>query len=375
MGMLSAAFAGTIPDGALIIEPRRWPVPGGIRLAGNLATCPRAAAPTILVLDACHDAIKPAHGTADVGRLPGILSVNFPAGAPVLDPLVLLAIGLVSMVAGAVNSIAGGGTLLTFPALVGLGVPPIVANATSTVALWPGAFGSMWGYRGELRGAQRWAIGFAVPSIAGGAVGAMLLLRTPAAWFEIAVPWLIFLATALFMAQGPLVRRSRRRAALVAAAETAREGTVPGADGDRDFTGTTPAADAEAATRRADAALTQSVPRPAVLAYQFLVGIYGGYFGAGVGILMLAALGLMGLTNIHRMNGLKNWGGLCMNATAALLFAMSNLVSWPVAGAMTVGAVVGGYGGARMAQRVPQVAVRRAIIAIGAASGVWMLLR
>jgi uncharacterized membrane protein YfcA len=318
----------------------------GIRLAGNLATCPRGAAPTILVLDATHDAIKPPLHAADVSGLPGVVSVNFPAGGQAFEPLVLVAIGLVSMLAGAVNSIAGGGTLLTFPALVGLGVPPIVANATSTVALWPGAFGSMWGYRGELRGARRWAIGFAVPSIAGGAAGAILLLRTPAAWFEIVVPWLIFGATALFMAQGPLVRRSRRRAAMADGA------SLPG-----------------------DAELTRSFPRPAVLAYQFLVGIYGGYFGAGVGILMLAALGLMGLTNIHRMNGLKNWGGLCMNATAALLFAMSSLVSWPVAGAMTVGAIVGGYGGARVAQRVPQPVVRRAIIAIGAASGLWMLLR
>nr|MBA3891908.1 sulfite exporter TauE/SafE family protein [Gemmatimonadaceae bacterium] len=124
-----------------------------------------------------------------------------------------------------------------------------------------------------------------------------------------------------------------------------------------------------------DEALTRRHPPASVLAYQFLVGVYGGYFGAGVGILMLAALGLMGLTNIHRMNGLKNWGGLCMNATAALLFGLSSLVSWPVAGAMAVGAIVGGYGGARGAQRVPQVAVRRAVVVIGAASGLWLLLR
>lgn len=267
----------------------------------------------------------------------------------------LLAIGGIALVAGAVNSIAGGGTLLTFPALVGLGIPPVVANATSTVALWPGAFGSMWGYRAELRGARRWAIGFAVPSIAGGALGAMLLLRTPSAWFEALVPWLILSATALFMAQGPLVARARRRGA--------GAGTLH------------PDGPAESATARADAALTRQRPRAALLAYQFLVGVYGGYFGAGVGILMLAALGLMGLTNIHRMNGLKNWGGLCMNATAAALFAFSGIVSWPVAAAMAIGAVVGGYGGSRLAQRVPQAAVRRAIVVIGVGSGVWMLLR
>lgn len=289
--------------------------------------------------------------------------MNFASGGQEIEPALLVAIGLVSMVAGAVNSIAGGGTLLTFPALVGFGIPPIVANATSTVALWPGAVGSMWGYRRELRGARRWAIGFAMPSIAGGALGAMLLLRTPAAWFEAVVPWLIFLATALFMAQGPLVRRSRLRGTHVTGAA--------GLDGQA----LQASADGDAASRLADAALTRRAPSPAVLVYQFFVGVYGGYFGAGVGILMLAALGLMGLTNIHRMNGLKNWGGLCMNATAAVLFALSSLVSWPVAGVMAVGAIAGGYGGARVAQRVPQVVVRRAIVMIGAASGVWMLVR
>jgi uncharacterized membrane protein YfcA len=112
-----------------------------------------------------------------------------------------------------------------------------------------------------------------------------------------------------------------------------------------------------------------------VLAYQFLVGIYGGYFGAGVGILMLAALGFAGFTNIHQMNGLKNWGGLCMNAVAAVAFAFSDIVSWPVALSMAVGATLGGYTGSRLAQRVSQTAVRRGIVVIGLGTGVWMLVR
>lgn len=307
-----------------------------------------------------HDArLSPPFNAVDrdstVGGFALLASVISPAGLASPEPLVLLAIAGIATAAGAVNSIAGGGTLLTFPALVGLGIPPVVANATSTVALWPGAFGSMWGYRDELRGARRWAIGFAVPSIAGGALGATLLLRTPSAWFEALVPWLILSATALFMAQGPLVARARRRGA---------PARTPLADGPNGMT-----------TAQADAALTRQRPHASVLAYQFLVGVYGGYFGAGVGILMLAALGMMGLTNIHRMNGLKNWGGLCMNATAAALFAFSGIVSWPVAAAMAIGAVLGGYGGSRMAQRVPQAAVRRAIVVIGVGSGVWMLFR
>ena len=115
-------------------------------------------------------------------------------------------------------------------------------------------------------------------------------------------------------------------------------------------------------------------PPLSVLGYQFAVSIYGGYFGAGVGILMLAALGFMGLGNIHRMNGLKNWGGLCMNFVAALIFAFTKLVHWPVALAMAGGAVTGGYIGSRTAQRLPQGLVRGAIIVIGLVSGVLMLL-
>ena len=218
-----------------------------------------------------------------------------------------------------------------------------MANATSTVALWPGAVGSLWGYRSELAGARAWAIRFAIPSLAGGLIGAVLLLRTPAERFDAVVPWLVIGATALFIAQGPI---SRRIAA--ARAGAAEPGQVA----------------PEAGLRN---------PPLVFLFFQLLVGIYGGYFGAGIGILMLASLGLMGFTNIHRMNGLKNWGGMCMNLVAALAFAFSGLVNWPVAGAMALGATAGGYAGSRVAQRVPQSRVRAAIIAIGLASGVWLL--
>ena len=241
------------------------------------------------------------------------------------------------------NSIAGGGTLLTFPALVALGIPPINANATSTVALWPGALGSMWGYRGELKGARPWAIGFAIPSLLGGLAGAWLLLRTPPERFSALVPWLVLGATFLFMLQRPFMRwlASRKPAA---------------------------------AERPDDATLTSRWPPATILGYQFLVAVYGGYFGAGVGILMLAALGFMGLGNIHRMNGLKNWGGLCMNAVAAGMFAFSSLVNWPVALAMAIGALSGGYIGSRTAQRVSQSAVRAAVVAIGLISGLLLFL-
>jgi uncharacterized membrane protein YfcA len=258
---------------------------------------------------------------------------------PTPPPLHLAAVVLVSAIAGAINSIAGGGTLLTFPALIGLGIPPLTANATSTVALWPGSAGSIWGYRRELDGARRWAIGFAVPSLLGGLVGALLLLATSEQTFADIVPWLVLGATALFMAQGTLRTWLQRR--------------MPAAgQGDG----------------------TDRYPAPKLLAFQFLIGIYGGYFGAGAGILMLAALGLMGLTNIHRMNGLKNWGGLCMNFVAALTFAFSGLVNWPVALTMAVGAMSGGYLGSRTAQKIGQKAVRYAIIGIGWGSGIWLMV-
>jgi uncharacterized protein len=278
----------------------------------------------------------------------------FDLSAALRLPLVVLA----SAVAGAVNSIAGGGTLLTFPALVGLGIPPIVANATSTVALWPGALGSMWGYRRELEGMRHWAIAFALPSLAGGLLGALLLLRTPPERFAALVPWLVLGATVLFMIQGPVARWRE-------AESGKQEGTA------------VTAVDAEAVPGNAAAfRLPRRSSRilPSVLVSQFLVAIYGGYFGAGVGILMLASLGFAGLTNIHQMNGLKNWGGLCMNAVAAITFAFSDIVNWPVAMAMAVGAMLGGYGGSRMAQRVPQRAVRRAIVVIGLTSGMWLLV-
>lgn len=245
-----------------------------------------------------------------------------------------------------VNSIAGGGTLLTFPALIGLGIPALTANATSTVALWPGAVGSMLGYMGELRGARAWAVRFAIPSLLGGLAGALLLLRTPPDRFDAFVPWLVIGATLLFLVQRPAMRWLRAHAAPVNGANVDGSPIDP----------------------------ARHPPPLSALVYQFLVGIYGGYFGAGIGILMLAALGFMGFTNIHRMNGLKNWGGLCTNFVAAATFAVSGLVDWPVALAMAIGAAVGGYGGSRLAQRVPQDRVRQAIIVIGLGSGVWLLM-
>jgi uncharacterized membrane protein YfcA len=250
-----------------------------------------------------------------------------------------LLVFLAATIGGAMNAIAGGGTLLTFPAIVWLGVPPVAANATNTVALWPGSFGSMWAYRAELAGARAWLTWFTLPSVVGGVAGAVLLLNTSERSFDEIVPFLVLGATVLFLLQRPISRWLSRH---------------------------TPDSEEPPAV----------LPRPSLLflAGQFGVSVYGGYFGAGIGILMLAALGAMGLTNIHRMNGLKNWGAMCINGVAAATFVRSGIVDWPVAIAMAAGGLTGGYGGARMALRVGQTRVRRAIVAIGFSAAVWLMV-
>jgi len=314
-----------------------------------------------------------------------------------VTPAQFAAITIASAAGSAVNAVAGGGTLVTFPTIVWLGVPPLVANATSTVALWPGGVSSMWGYRGELAGARAWAVRFAIPSLAGGAIGAWLLLVTSSRTFDRIVPFLVLGATTLFLLQNALRRRAARR---TGGAELQLDTRGPdlqldtrGADLQLDTRG----ADLQLDTRGAELQLCSEhtpqrrtevlphggsdtrtslgLPAAPYLLAQFAVAVYGGYFGAGIGILMLAALGAMGLTNIHQMNGLKNWGGLCINAVAAVMFAASGIVNWPVAAAMAIGGIAGGYAGARLAQRAGQAWVRRAVVAVGFASSAWLLWR
>lgn len=241
---------------------------------------------------------------------------------------------------GAVNAVAGGGTLLTFPALLWVGQLEIVANATNTVALWPGALSSFWNYRSELQSDLRELLVLGVPSLLGGVLGAVLLIRTDNATFAAVVPYLILLATLLFLGQQPLARWMQRRRPPAEEPLTARPSSARWA---------------------------------AVLAFQFLVGVYGGYFGAGIGILMLAAFGFLGFTNIHHMNALKNLNGMCINGIAAILFIAKGLVDWRLALLMAVGAIFGGYAGAGTARRIGQKAVRRTVVAIGFSLSLWLL--
>lgn len=249
-----------------------------------------------------------------------------------------------AVLAGMANSIAGGGMLLVFPALVGLGVPPVTANATSTVALWPGAITSMWGYRDELAGARAWAMRFAVPNVVGGLVGALLLLATPEQRFKALVPWLVLVATVIFAAQKPLVRWLAKEGGLI------RHAVIVAPDG----------------------ALVP--PSTGFLLVQFAIAVYGGYFGAGAGIVMLGILGFMGLSNIHQMNGLKNWAALCFNGVAIATFAVGGVVDWTLVLVLGLSAAVGGYAASRLAQRVPQAAVRTLITIMGVGYAGWLLI-
>jgi uncharacterized membrane protein YfcA len=280
------------------------------------------------------------------------------------DPLRTATILLASVLGGAANSVAGGGTLLTFPALIGLGVPPVVANATSTVALWPGALSSLWGYRAEVTGARRWATALILPSVLGGLVGAWLLLVGGDAWFERMVPWLVLGATLLFVAQRPVLQLVARRRARTAAGVGPLEAAEHEPSAPETIAPETIAPDA-----------ARHGPTGKALVFQFFVAIYGGYFGAGAGILTLASLGIIGFTNIHRMNGLKNWTALCFNAVAILSFALWGVIDWPLAALMSVGTTIGGYGAAGLARRAPQALVRNLVAAIGFASAAWLLVR
>jgi uncharacterized membrane protein YfcA len=257
------------------------------------------------------------------------------------EPLTYLVLCVTSFFAGAINAVAGGGTLLTFPALMSV-MSPRAANVTSTVALVPGSFAGAWGYRKELAGSRRWLLLLAGPSFIGGLVGSLLLILMDPDYFKAIVPWLLLTASLLFMAQ-PIVNRYLK-------------------------TSTTEQATTEEAL--------PSTGRCVIVgAFQFLVGIYGGYFGAGIGILTLSALGLMGLHDIHRMNAVKTALATCINAVSVVVFAFSGEVHWYFGIAMALASIAGGYTGARVSRRLPKALVRWIVIVIGLGLSVYYFTR
>jgi uncharacterized membrane protein YfcA len=235
---------------------------------------------------------------------------------------------LAALVAGAINSVAGGGSFVSFPALLFIGIPPVNANATNTVALWPGQPASVWAYRGEMRKLPRRAVvALTITGIFGGLAGAWVLLITPQNTFLHLVPWLLLIATIIFMMSGRITRWVRQRS------------VHAGRD--------------EFATGRG-------------VVLQLFIAFYLGYFGAGAGILILAMLALLGMEHIHTMNALKAWLTTVSNGVAMILFIVSpHVVYWPQAALMIVASILGGYFGAHFAQKTKPENVRMIVIVIG----------
>lgn len=241
----------------------------------------------------------------------------------------IVALAAAAATAGAINAVAGGGTLITFPALLFFGTPPLTANATSTLALVFGSAGGVYGFRQQIAAVKPWLKRFLPVSLLGGLAGGILLTRTRESVFARMVPFFILFATILFVAQGAF----RRFAGFA----------------DRSETAPTP-------HRRAIGA---------AILFQFLVAVYGGYFGAGIGILMLASLGYLGLGNIHEMNALKSVLGSLINQVAAIYFIVAGLIDWQKTLVMTCGALAGYFFGAHYSQRIPQQRVRQIITGVG----------
>ncbi|HSS47815.1 MAG TPA: sulfite exporter TauE/SafE family protein [Thermoanaerobaculia bacterium] len=243
-----------------------------------------------------------------------------------------LILAAASFGAGVMNAMAGGGTILTFPSLLFLGLPSIAANATSTVGLLPAAMTSLYGYIDEVREQRRWLKTLFLPSLIGGAIGSVLLLRTPEKTFAVLAPLLILFATVLFMVQGLLARSAAKK-------ETGNPSVPENGPSHGRWT------------------------LAAVL--QLGVAVYGGYFGAGIGILMLSLLGFLGLSNIHAANGIKNFFVFCINIVAAGYFMIKGAVVWPEALVIVCGSAFGGYAGARFAKRIGKEKARAAVVVIG----------
>lgn len=235
---------------------------------------------------------------------------------------------------GAINAVAGGGSFVAFPALLFTGVPPVPANATNTLALWVGVTASGGAYRNRLNISRRVLIPLIVTSVVGGLAGAFLLIKTPAQTFLRVLPWLLLGATLLFAFGKHL-------------------------------------------TGRIAAGISSDASRGAIVGasiFELVVAVYGGYFGGGMGIMNLAMLAALGMTDIHAMNALKVVLGGVINGVATITFVITGTIVWRQAIVMTAGAILGGYFAAHWAQKLPQAWIRNFVILVGAAMTVYFFV-
>lgn len=250
---------------------------------------------------------------------------------------------VVAFTAGALNAVAGGGSFLTLPSLIYAGITPVAANATSTFALWPGSVASALAYRREVIASRAWLLALGAVSMVGGLLGALLLVRTSDASFMRLLPWLMLLAAVTFTFGGPITARLRRHAA------------------------------------RSDGPRTGSpAPRGVPLwafPLQLVIALYGGYFGGGIGIMMLASLAIAGMADIHEMNGVKTVLAVAINGIAMAEFVVNGAVAWLPGFLMMAGGIAGGYAGASFARRLPARAVRGLVIVIAWTMTVYFFVR
>ena len=249
----------------------------------------------------------------------------------------LVGIFVAGILAGAINSVAGGGTLISFPSLVAFGESQIVSNATNTAALWPGSLSSTIGYRKDTPLQVGLLLTLLIPSFLGGIFGAWILVSTPPGIFNIVVPFLVLFATLLFAFKDYITRKLRR-------------GTI-------------------------NSEYVSTGSRIWGFFFQLFVATYGGYFGAGIGILMLGSLSIMGLQDIHKMNAIKTALAALINITAFVLFAVKGLVAWDLALVVGLGAILGGYAGARTAKHMDTRILQSFVVVIGLIVSAWLLFK
>lgn len=250
-------------------------------------------------------------------------------------PLGWVVLFFAGLVASGVNAFAGGGTLVSFPVLIGLGVGEQAANATNSMALWPGSLSSAFGFRERFQATKHYYASLVPATVLGSTVGAWLMIVTPSSTFRVLVPFLILMATLILAFQAPIKRWVVRHES---------EGEV----------------------------------KPKVMLgfiLQFLISVYGGYFGAGMGIMMLAAMALFVEGDMHDLNALKNTLAVVINVVAMGWFIANRLIELAACFALMAGAVIGGFGAARLSQKVPSDKLRIGVVVYGFAMSIWFFLR